>query len=228
MWLWLACGGGSLTEPGTTPTDTPVETTDEPGLCTPFPMWLDGDGDGFGDAATETSGCTLLPEHVTNGVDCADDDPLVHPDAPDLCDGVDNDCDGVDEGSGPTRFADADGDGYGDDTVTSQACGEVAGFVDVGGDCADGDPSRHPWAPETCDGIDSDCDGLDVLPGEPPFLFPRHGCLSISSRPPTPEGVSGRSVFATCRTREERLGNCRIRRPPGGRNARRPGVAFRN
>ncbi len=56
-------------------------------------------------------------------------------------------------------YADADGDGYGDDYVTTTACSQPSGYVAVAGDCDDGDASFNPAALEACDGLDNDCDG---------------------------------------------------------------------
>lgn len=59
----------------------------------------------------------------------------------------------------PTSYRDADGDGFGDLAVQSQACQVPAGYVLTPGDCDDTSASRHPGALELCNGIDDDCDG---------------------------------------------------------------------
>ena len=70
--------------------------------------------------------------------DCDDSNSGVHPAAEEVCDGVDNDCDGtVDE-------RDVDGDGV-------FGCGQ---------DCDDSNASIHPGALEACNGVDEDCDGV--------------------------------------------------------------------
>ncbi|MCB9741997.1 MAG: putative metal-binding motif-containing protein [Alphaproteobacteria bacterium] len=94
--------------------------------------------------------------------DCDDADPNASPDSPELCDGVDNDCDGqIDDGASDASswYADADGDGYGAGEPVS-ACEAPEGYVAQDGDCEDGEATIHPGAEEVCDGVDNDCDGL--------------------------------------------------------------------
>jgi len=92
--------------------------------------------------------------------DCAQIDPAIHHGATEVCNGLDDDCDGpVDEGVTTTFYQDADGDGYGNAAVTTQACSAPAGNVANSSDCNDLNLSVHPGATEVCDGIDNDCGG---------------------------------------------------------------------
>ena len=94
------------------------------------------------------------------GTDCDDADPQIGPHAEEVCDGVDNNCDGqVDEGKLLTFYQDTDGDGFGDADNSVEACEAPEGTAEFAGDCDDNDDSINPDATETCDGIDNDCDG---------------------------------------------------------------------
>ena len=105
---------------------------------------VDADGDGFDTTA-----------------DCDDSDPTVHPDATEVCDERDNNCDGfIDEGLTREFFRDADGDGHGDPGATVEACGLTEGLSSTDDDCDDLDSRVHPSATEICDGLDNDCDTL--------------------------------------------------------------------
>jgi hypothetical protein len=128
-------------------------------------FYPDGDSDGYGQTAFPAQHCAeSVPLWARERGDCDDGDPAIHPGADELCNGIDEDCDGrIDEGSvdAATWYADDDGDGWGDDAQTWPACSQPSGWVAEGGDCDDGDPSVHPGAEEFCwtEG-DDDCDGL--------------------------------------------------------------------
>jgi hypothetical protein len=92
--------------------------------------------------------------------DCDDNDPAVHPGAEEICNEVDDDCDGaIDEEVTSTWFLDADGDGYGDTLQSVEGCGAPSGYVANDTDCDDGDDAIHPGADEYCNDQDDDCDG---------------------------------------------------------------------
>ncbi|MBK9372029.1 MAG: hypothetical protein IPN01_38015 [Deltaproteobacteria bacterium] len=113
-----------------------------PGDC-----WDDPNDDTFLAEATD-DGRTLTPE-------------LVSPDAIEVCDGVDNDCDGALDDGALEWTLDGDDDGYGDPTTALVACTAPDGsaWVTLGGDCDDDDPAVNPSAELGCDGVDHDCDG---------------------------------------------------------------------
>ncbi len=126
--------------------------------------YADADGDGFGDATRATSACAQPAGHVADAGDCDDGDAAVNPDATELCDTIDNDCDGTvdepDADDATTWYADDDGDGYGDASDSSVACDQPTGRVPDDSDCDDGDAAINPAASERCDGVDDDCDGV--------------------------------------------------------------------
>ncbi len=133
--------------------------------ATDVDWYLDADRDGYGDPGDVVSSCERQVGRVLRGGDCADANPVIHPGMVERCNGVDDDCDGtVDEGGleGVRGFRDADGDGYGDSAMGTFSCGTElpSGYVALPGDCNDGDADVKPLAPDTCNGVDDDCDGL--------------------------------------------------------------------
>jgi hypothetical protein len=72
--------------------------------------------------------------------------------------------DGGGEGCEALWYLDLDEDGYGDPSVSVQACEAPEGHVGNAADCDDGDPAVHPGAEEIpYDGVDNDCQGGDLV-----------------------------------------------------------------
>ena len=128
-------------------------------------LYADDDRDGYGDPATPRSFCADPGAGwADNFEDCDDASADNSPDAEEVCDGIDNDCDGLVDDSdeslarGDWTF-DGDGDGYGGDLLPAR-CSYISGYVLEGGDCDDEDDTLSPGVDEVCDGVDNDCDGL--------------------------------------------------------------------
>ena len=125
--------------------------------------YADSDGDGYGDSGTSATACSAPSGYIADATDCDDGDSLIHPAAPELCNGADDDCDGsTDEDDALDAvlwYADADGDGYGEVGSTTTACSAPTGYCDDASDCDDTDAAVNPGADEACNGTDDDCDG---------------------------------------------------------------------
>ena len=129
----------------------------------PTTWYLDADEDTYGDPAASIFAVGAPLGYVDRAGDCDDSDGTVNPSAGETFgDGIDNDCDGVIDGGGigPTWYADADADGFGDASSPIAALEAPPGYVADASDCNDGDPTVNPSATELVgDGIDNDCDG---------------------------------------------------------------------
>ncbi|MED5370864.1 MAG: MopE-related protein [Myxococcota bacterium] len=134
----------------------------------PSEWYLDGDQDGYGNLERVSAACEAPPGHVGQAGDCDDGDAEIHPQGYEVCDGVDNDCDGLvddaddslDLRTGELWYPDNDGDGYGEQAEGVQSCAGPEGYIDAPGDCDDSDAAVNPNAAEVCrDGVDNDCSG---------------------------------------------------------------------
>ena len=107
-------------------------------------FYIDIDGDGFGNNATFVMDCELPLGYSTNGGDCNDAAPNIHPGAPEIPNnGIDENCDGIDT----VTAIDNDNDGYTDDV-----------------DCNDNNPNINPNAVEIPNNsIDENCDGIILI-----------------------------------------------------------------
>lgn len=167
------------TEPDTdsdTEPDTDADTdsdTAEP-LCLAedaFIIYRDADLDGYGVFGNELIVCEMQDGYALDAGDCNDDSEDISPDADEVCDTVDNDCNGlVDDAASDwvTVYLDADGDDFGDAERPWTGCFPTDDYVADATDCNDLDAFVHPGAVELCDGVSNACadeleaDELDV------------------------------------------------------------------
>ena len=138
---------------------------DDPTLTDALTWYIDYDDDGYGSAEYTRSACYPTAGWSPNADDCDDGNSSINPDAPEVCNGIDDDCDGdVDDddsalSGGSTWYIDYDGDGFGSSSYTIEGCSPIAGWSAVDTDCDDTDGSVSPGASEVCNGFDDDCDG---------------------------------------------------------------------
>ncbi len=159
----LGCGGADCddTDPNRFPAN--AEVCDPDGHDEDCDPRTTGDVDRDGDGAFDAACCNLDPEGGTSfcGTDCNDMRRDARPGLPEVCDGFDNDCDGlVDEGVLVEGFRDEDADLHGDPGAPTASCPGLPRFSTVGDDCDDTNGARHGGQVEVCDEIDNDCDGI--------------------------------------------------------------------
>jgi len=126
----------------------------------PETWYGDLDHDGYGDADNTLLACDQPENYLIDGDDCDDHDEHVHPDAREICNGVDDDCDDQTDEVGAEGYMDADGDGYGDPDEPVVTCEDMPLAVADDTDCDDTDEAVFPGADELGNGYDDDCDGF--------------------------------------------------------------------
>ncbi len=138
--------------------------------------YLDADNDGFGDPLVSLGICDLsVPEgYVLNKNDCDDSDYMVKPGAEEICNAVDDNCDGVLNEGFPNSvfYFDADGDGFGNTENQKTFCTGLPteGYIANSGDCDDDNAAINPEAEEVCNEADDNCDGA-VNEGFPQTVY---------------------------------------------------------
>ena len=193
--------GNGQVNPGTAETCNGVDD-DCDGLVDDDPadgtlQYRDYDGDSFGDPDAAMSSCDGLQDgYVTNDDDCNDGAPNAFPGGTEVCDLVDNDCDGTVDGANAIDpgdyWEDQDGDGFGNnDVFVLDGCPPALGWVDAPGDCDDANPDVFPGGyDEWYDGVDGNCDGFDDydqdFDGDPP---PEYGGTDCDDLDPWVSGV---------------------------------------
>lgn len=122
--------------------------------------YADEDGDTYGNIASSSAFCEQPEGWTLTAGDCDDSNHLIYPDAPELCNGIDDNCNStIDEGK-TELYPDEDGDGFGDmNAETVEACLEDPNVSAVNTDCDDGNATTYPGAIEYCDGLDHNCNG---------------------------------------------------------------------
>ena len=133
-------------------------------------LYSDTDYDGYGNPNNITGGCSVSAGYVLNNLDCNDRNFSIKPNATEICNNADDDCDGqTDEGvvCGITNYyCDNDGDFYRSSVISGNCttfnCVPAACLTSQGSDCNDQNGAVNPGINDTtCDGIDNNCDGIE-------------------------------------------------------------------
>ncbi len=128
--------------------------------------YADNDQDGFGDPNNIIMSCFQPPSTSTDNTDCDDNDSMINSSAQEICNGIDDDCDGLIDVDDPDVtgtalwYEDLDNDGFGNPNVFLTACAQPTGYVINNIDCDDNNNEINPDAIESCNGIDDNCNGL--------------------------------------------------------------------
>ena len=128
--------------------------------------YADTDGDGFGNHFSSVLSCVPVPAYVLNSDDCNDANAFVYPASVEICNSLDDNCDGLTDDADPLVtgqpiwYVDADADNFGDDAFTISACLQPVGYAATNSDCDESNNLIHPGAAELCNLFDDDCDAI--------------------------------------------------------------------
>ena len=132
--------------------------------------YIDTDQDGFG-AGAPTNSCTpIFGNYVTNNLDCNNNNANIRPNASELCNSIDDNCNTlIDDGlTFVNYYIDSDADGFGAGVATNACISPGAGYATNNTDCNNSNAAIRPSASEVCNGIDDNCnnaidDGIQFL-----------------------------------------------------------------
>ena len=129
-------------------------------------FYADADGDGFGDIDIDSIACNIPAGFVADSSDCDDTNNLIFPTATDICNTIDDNCNGLtdEDATAFHWFMDADDDGYGDVLIDSVSCFTLSDFVLDSTDCDDTNILINAAATEICNAIDDNCN-IDIDEG---------------------------------------------------------------
>ena len=174
-------GDGILNNTVLAGTDPLVDCDDnDPGVGRRTAWYPDADADTFGakgalakyalakvgGATTSTCPETVPTSYVHDHTDCDDTRLAVNPNGTEVCNSLDDNCNGVvDEATAVDAklwYADADGDTFGKLTdAGTKACAKPSGMVATHTDCDDTEATVHPGAPELCSTpLDDNCNAV--------------------------------------------------------------------
>ncbi len=132
----------------------------DPTLVDGETWYEDADGDEYGNPEVIDVRCGLLDGYVHASGDCDDTDPALNPGEDEICNEVDDNCNGLIDGQDPSLVDgtwwcfDLDRDGHGNPTLSTYRCSQPVGFVADCSDCDDfdekvgdcGQAGSLPWS----------------------------------------------------------------------------------
>ena len=126
--------------------------------------YVDVDSDAYGDVRSPIDACALPTGYSRSSDDCDDGNDAVNPAATEVCNGLDDDCDGgadeADAADSLMWYEDVDSDLYGNPSISMPGCYQPGGYVLDNTDCDDGRFESNPGATEYCNTYDDNCDGF--------------------------------------------------------------------
>ncbi|MFN0275936.1 MAG: MopE-related protein [Chitinophagales bacterium] len=115
--------------------------------CMPITFYEDIDGDGFGNPDYSVMSCDSLEEYVTNTLDCNDLNADINPGMPEICNGLDDNCNTMIDEDLPLYiyYADNDYDGFGGSSDSIIVCFDItpSGYSIDNSDCDDSNEFTH-------------------------------------------------------------------------------------